>query len=109
MSKALDETALLATIKTLIDDYGRNVTFYQADHSTAYAAVKMTPPRRVIGQPDDNIPTETKIGVISASGLAWTPFEGQRVVDESVSYYVTIVQPISSGDTTQAYKITFQR
>ncbi len=108
MSTALDETALLATFKALIDDYGRNVVFYKIDRTTAYTAVKITPPTESI-LISDNVPRTVRIGVVSASGLGFTPFQGQRVVDESSSYYVTEIVPLSSGDTLQAYKITYQR
>lgn len=111
MSKSLDEVSLLAEFKDLIDDYGRDITFYQTDEETAYDAVKMTPPVREIVMNNDNIPVESKVGVVSASGLAFTPFNGQRMNDSinSLDYRVTQVQPLESGDLIQAYKITFQR
>ena len=108
MSNKLDETALLATIKQLIDDYGRNIVFYQSNGTTAYDAVKISPPVEEITQ-TDNVPTTVRVGLISPSGISWTPFEGQKVVDESKTYRVTAIKPISSGDTLQAYKITYQR
>ena len=109
MSTKLNETALLAEITSIIEGYGRDVVFFQTNRTSAYTAVKMTPPTRTVAMDNDNVPTETRIGIISASGLTWTPFHGQRVTDESLDYYVTDVKPISSGDTTQVYKITFQR
>jgi hypothetical protein len=109
MSNKLNEAELLAKFKSTIDDYGRNIVFYQSDGVTPYTAIKITPPRRLLEMDDDNIPVETKVGIISASGLAFTPFHGQRVIDESLSYRVTLSQPLPSGDINQAFKVTFQR
>jgi len=112
MSRDLDENALAAKVDDIIEGYGRNFVFHVKDDVSSPYTRKGSPPRaadelRAGENAEDNI----ILFLISAKDLPFDPYNTMKVVDslDSHTYRVTGVDPITSGDLVQAYRIRAAR
>lgn len=111
MSRDLDENRIQDKVKDKIEGYGRLATVYEDDDSTSHS-IYITPPRQaqVLGAENTN-PSATHICLIAAKDLAYIPKRTNLIIDGKTSdnYRVVEVDPIDSGDLTQAYRIWLAR
>jgi len=111
MSKLLDEVGIQAKVKVKIEGYGRLATFYQSNDTTSHAWY-ITPPRQVESlSAGGNAPQATHQCLVAAKDIPWNPQATLRMVDgkTSLTYRVVQVDPIDSGDLTQAYRMWMAR
>jgi hypothetical protein len=111
VSKYLDENRILAKVKDKIDGYGREATFYESNDTTPHN-IFITPPRQaqVLGADNTN-PSATHVCLIAAKDLAYIPVRTNRMLDLKTSdqYRIVEIDPIDSGDLTQAYRLWLAR
>ena len=103
-------------VVTIIDTYGKSVTFFTGTKTADLAAgtvsggvtqvvVKATPPESYSSALVDgsNIRQGDLKITIAAKDLTFTPIAGQQVTFDSRSFKVVGVMPIYSGDLVAAY------
>jgi len=111
MSKYLDEPKYQKKVKDKIEGYGRVARFFAAN-DTDYEAWYISPPRQAKAtEADSNHPVDSMICLVAALDIPFTPQRGLRMLDmkTSISYRIVEVDPIDSGDLTQAYRIWLGR
>lgn len=123
MSTALD-TILIPKIKSIIEDYGKNVVFvvpgvasYDPDDGSVIESgvqkytVKATPPANYKADmiDGDTIQDNDCMINISASGLLFTPENGREVTFDSQSWRIMSVQTAYTGEDIGLYEIQLRR
>lgn len=123
MSTALD-TTLIPKIKSIIEDYGKNVAFvvpgvasYDPDDGSVIESgvqkytVKATPPANYKADmiDGDTIQDNDCMINISASGLLFTPENGREVTFDSQSWRIMSVQTAYTGEDIGLYEIQLRR
>lgn len=123
MSTALD-TTLIPKIKSIIEDYGKNVVFvvpgvasYDPDDGSVIESgvqkytVKATPPANYKADmiDGDTIQDNDCMINISASGLLFTPENGREVTFDSQSWRIMSVQTAYTGEDIGLYEIQLRR
>jgi len=112
MSRDLDENALAAEVDNIIEGYGRNFTFHVKNDLSSPYIRKGSPPRAADElRPSENAEDNILLFLVSAKDLPFNPYNTMKVVDsiDSHTYRVTGVDPITSGDLVQAYRIRMAR
>jgi len=111
MSRELDEVKYQNKVKDKIEGYGRLATFYEADDTTDHSWY-ITPPRQAqMLDSETNRPMATFVCLVAALDIPFNPKRTTRMVDGKTSktYRIIEVDPIDSGDLTQAYRIWLAR
>ena len=123
MSTALD-TTLIPKIKSIIEDYGKNVVFvvpgvasYDPDDGSVIESgvqkytVKATPPANYKADmlDGDTIQDNDCMINISAYGLLFTPENGREVTFDSQSWRIMSVQTAYTGEDIGLYEIQLRR
>ena len=123
MSTVLD-TTLIPKIKSVIEDYGKNVVFvvpgvasYDPDDGSVIESgvqkytVKATPPANYKADmiDGDTIQDNDCMINISASGLLFTPENGREVTFDSQSWRIMSVQTAYTGEDIGLYEIQLRR
>ncbi|HZM00989.1 MAG TPA: hypothetical protein VFD43_12135 [Planctomycetota bacterium] len=111
------DTKLLPKVKSILDKYGRDATFYAAPTGyspttgTASAggslgAAKVSPLAYDVRLMDKDLIQEGDCGVVLAgSGLAFTPAVNMRVVVGSTSFHIVATKRYDSGEQTCAWAL----
>ena len=115
---------LVPKAKELLDKFGKSATFSvsgfsQYDPNTGEVTVgtpttytvKVTPPSPFDKnyQPGGTTEASDLRVYLAASGLSFTPSNGQKVVFDSESYNVIAVETIFSGDSVALYGVRIRR
>ena len=111
MSRDLDEVRIQKKVKDKIRGFGRVATFYETDDSTDHKWY-ISPPRQArIQDPDNNHPSASLVCLVAALDIPLTLERGNRMTDEktSLDYRIIEVDPIDSGDYTQAFRVWLGR
>ncbi len=111
MSKKLDEAKLLADITQVIEDYGKQVVFFEADDTEH--TIWATPPREskeTFGE--GNAPeTLSEFLVPNDENITFDIQRAQRVRIETTGkkFRIERIRPIRSGENVVVYKIFIAR
>lgn len=111
MSKYLNEEKYQKKVKDKIDGYGRKATFYESNDSTNHEWY-ISPPRQAKAtEADNNHPVDSLVCLVAALDIPFTPQRGCRMVDQKTSqtYRIVEIDPIDSGDLTQAFRLWLGR
>lgn len=112
MSRDLDEAELQREVYDLIRGYGRQAAFHIKDDGSSPYDWWITPPRATGDlRAGENAEDEIIRFLIPTLNIEFTPYRTMKIVDskDSLTYRVTGIDPIDSGEITTAYRISAEK